>query len=119
MSLRYEKKIITLAKRLRREMTPEERRLWYDFLSDYPIKFQRQKTIDKYIADFYCFKAKLVVEIDGGQHYTEDGEEYDRVRSECFRKLELEVLRFTNFDVKNCFNEVCMEIDKVVSKRVK
>ena len=118
MSLRYGKDIIPLAKRLRRNMTPEEWRLWYEFLSRYPAKFQRQKTIDRYIADFYCFSAALVVEVDGGQHYTDEGEEYDRLRSECFHKLGLAVLRFSNFDVKRCFNEVCIAIDKAVTARV-
>ena len=67
--VRYDKKIIPLARGLRRNMTPEERHLWYDFLAKYPARFQRQKVIDRYIADFYCFKTALVVEIDGGQHY--------------------------------------------------
>ncbi|MGM9632138.1 MAG: endonuclease domain-containing protein, partial [Eubacteriales bacterium] len=70
MSLDYNKKNITLAKNLRKNATPQENHLWYDFLSKYEVRFQRQKAIDNFIADFYCHKAKLIIEIDGSQHYT-------------------------------------------------
>ncbi len=75
MSLDYNEKNITLAKNLRKNATKQERHLWYDFLSSYPIRFQRQKAIDQFIADFYCHKAKLVIEIDGSQHGSEEGRE--------------------------------------------
>ena len=75
MSLDYNKKNIILAKNLRKNATPQENHLWYDFLSKYEIRFQRQKAIDNFIADFYCHKAKLVIEIDGSQHRTEKGKE--------------------------------------------
>ena len=72
MSLDYNEKNITLARNLRKNATPQENHLWYDFLSKYEIRFQRQKAIDNFIADFYCHKAKLIIEIDGSQHYTEE-----------------------------------------------
>ena len=73
MSLYYNSKNIVLAKALRKNATPQETKLWYEFLSKYNVRFQRQKAIDNFIADFYCHKAKLVIEIDGSQHYTEEG----------------------------------------------
>ena len=79
MSLEYNEKNITLAQNLRKNATPQENHLWYDFLSKYEIRFQRQKAIDNFIADFYCHKAKLIIEIDGSQHYTEKGR-----KGECF-----------------------------------
>ena len=98
-------------------MTKEERHLWYDFLSTYNVRFQRQKTIDRYIADFYCCTAKLVIEIDGGQHYVEESFEYDRTRTECFEKVALKVIRFTNIEINKNFFAVCDEINKEVIKR--
>ncbi len=70
------------AKKLRKNMTKEERHLWYDFLRQYPVRFLRQKVIDNYIVDFYCAKAKLVIELDGGQHYEESIQRYDKIRTE-------------------------------------
>ena len=77
MERKYNKKLIPTAKTLRKTMTKEERHLWYDFLKDYPLKFVRQKVLGRYIADFYCAKVKLVIELDGSHHYTDDGVEYD------------------------------------------
>ena len=74
---RYNKSNIPLAKTLRTNMTPWERKRWFDFLRNYPVRFQRQKAIDNYIADFYCAKARLVIELDGGGHYSEEQAEYD------------------------------------------
>ena len=82
MSLNYNKSNIHLAKNLRKNSTSEENHLWYDFLSKYEIRFQRQKAIDNFIADFYCHKARLVIEIDGSQHYTTEGKERDTYRTE-------------------------------------
>ena len=73
MSLQYNKKLVPRAKELRRDMTKHEKHLWYDFLSKFPIRFQRQKTIGSFIVDFYCLTANLVIECDGGQHYTAEG----------------------------------------------
>ena len=73
MSLRYFGELVPYAKKLRKEATPQERHLWYDFLSSYPIRFQRQKTVGRYIVDFYCHRARLAIELDGSQHYQEHG----------------------------------------------
>jgi very-short-patch-repair endonuclease len=116
MSLTYNKKLIPLAKALRTKMTRQERHLWYDFLRNYPIRFQRQKTIDNYIADFYCHKAKLVIEIDGSQHYTEEGLEYDEIRTNILQEYRLEIIRFTNVDIDRNFVNVCQAIDNKVKQ---
>ncbi len=114
----YNNNLKESARKLRKEMTPQERRLWYVFLKNYPTKFVRQRPIYKFIADFYCSKAKLVIEIDGSQHYTVEGIEYDRLRSEIINVLGIEVIRFSNYDIDNNFEGVCFEIDKIVSKRI-
>ncbi|MBR3864945.1 MAG: endonuclease domain-containing protein [Clostridia bacterium] len=118
MSLDYNKKNITLAKNLRKNATPQENHLWYDFLSKYDIRFQRQKAIDNFIADFYCHKAKLVIEIDGSQHYTEKGKSQDFFRTEILEEYNLQVIRFTNFDIDSNFQGVCEYIDKVVKQNI-
>ena len=107
-----------LAKNLRQNMTPWERKLWYCFLKEYPIRFQRQKCIDAYIVDFYSFKAKLVIELDGGGHYDPTAERKDQARTEVLEKYGLKVLRFCNLDVDKNFYGVCTVIDEEVKKRV-
>ena len=107
-----------LAKALRKEMTPWERKLWHCFLKDYPVRFQRQKCIDAYIADFYCFQAKLVIELDGGGHYNEETEKYDQIRTKTLEKYGLKVIRFCNTDVDKNFYAVCTVIDEEVKKVV-
>ena len=114
MSLDYNKKNISLAKTLRKKTTPQENHLWYDFLSDYKVRFQRQKAIDNFIADFYCHKAKLIIEIDGSQHYTEAGRQNDEFRTEILEGYDLKVIRFTNRQINTNFQGVCAYIDAVV-----
>ena len=114
MSLYYDGKSILLAKNLRKNATPQENHLWYDFLAKYEVRFQRQKAIDHFIADFYCHKAKLVIEIDGAQHYTEEGERGDRFRTGILEGYDLVVIRFTNRQIDTLFKEVCAYIDWVV-----
>ena len=99
-------------------MTKQEKHLWYDFLQHYPIKIYKQRIIDNYIADFYCHKAKLVIEIDGSQHYTEKGKEYDASRTNCFENYGISVLRFTNNDINEKFEGVCKKIDKIINERI-
>lgn len=106
------------AQELRRNATKEENHLWYDFLRRYPIQFRRQKVFGRFIVDFYCAKANLVVEIDGSQHYEEDGMAYDRERTAYLNGLGLEVIRFSNRDVNERFQAVCQMIDLEVEKRV-
>ncbi len=118
MQRKHNTALVPAAKKLRREMTPEERHLWYDFLRDYPAGFRRQKILGKYIADFYCAKAKVVIELDGSQHYEPSGAEHDRIRSEFLAAYDLLVLRFANNDVMRNFRGVCEKIDGVVSERL-
>ena len=108
---------IPKAKTLRKKMTPWERKLWYCFLSKYPVRFQRQKPIDNYIVDFYCAASKLAVELDGGGHYDPNALEKDAQRTEIIRKYGIEVIRFCNTDVDKHFYEVCSVIDENVKKR--
>ena len=112
----YNKANIPLAKALRKNMTPWERKLWYEFLRNYPIRFQRQKAIGNYIADFYCAKARLVVELDGGGHYTVEQTEKDTVRTKALEGMHLTVLRISNADIDRRFNGVCEYIDVSVKK---
>ena len=118
MSDKYNKEIITLAKELRKNMTPQEKRLWYDFLSKYPVRFQRQKTIDNFIADFYCHSAKLVIEVDGSQHYLPKNRQQDEFRTEILGTYGLKVIRFLNRDIDKNFEGVCKYIDLQVKLNV-
>ena len=113
---KYNKSNIPLAKELRKNMTPWERKLWYEFLRDYPVRFQRQKSIENYIVDFYCAKARLVIELDGGGHYTCEQIEKDKLRTGELELMNLTVLRFTNLDIDKKFVEVCDYIDLIVKK---
>ena len=118
MSLEYKESNIKLAKALRKNATPQERHLWYDFLSTYPVRFQRQKAIDNFIADFYCHKAKLVIEIDGSEHYSDDGLQKDKYRTEILEGYDLKVIRFANNQINNEFQEVCEYIDMIVKQSI-
>ena len=119
MSLPYQGKLISRAKELRKNATKQENHLWYDFLRGYPVRFQRQKTIDSFIADFYCHEARLVVEADGSQHYDEQGLAYDKERSAIFAEYGVKVIRFSNMEVEQNFQEVCNAIDSEVKERVR
>ena len=112
------KELLENAKSLRRNMTPEEKHLWYDFLRHHSIKIYRQRIIDGFIVDFCCHSAKLVIEIDGSQHYTPEGKSYDNSRSGVLRERGLHILRFTNGDVNNNFDGVCYMINKAIEERV-
>ena len=110
--------LLDKAKSLRKNMTKQEKHLWYDFLRDYPVKIYKQKIIDNYIVDFYCHQAKLVIEVDGAQHYTPDGKSYDQYRTEILEQYGLLVLRFTNGDINERFDGVCYVIDKTIKERL-
>ena len=112
-------KLLQNARNLRKNMTKEERHLWYDFLRSYPIRFRRQEIIGDYIADFYCSDAALVIELDGSQHYGEHGAASDRKRTEVLEGLGLTVLRFSNLDVQRNFRGVCEQVDAYVRGRGK
>ena len=105
------------ARWLRKEMTGEERKLWYEFLRTYPVRFMRQRPIDRFIVDFYCAQAKLVIEVDGSQHYEADGIAYDAERSEVLATRGIYVLRVPNNEVRQNFRAVCDQIDNEVKRR--
>ena len=117
MSLKYDYELIPKAKELRKDMTPHERKLWYMFLRNYQVRFRRQKTIDHFIVDFYCHKANLVIEIDGSQHYSEEGKVYDDERTAVLESYGLKVLRFSNADIDSNFCGVCEAIDLAVKDK--
>ena len=114
MQRKHNKEIVPIAKTLRRNMTKEERKLWYDFLKMYPVRFSRQKVLGKYIADFYSAKAKLVIELDGSGHYTEEQEKYDLERSAFLEAYGLKIVRIPNTEIHNNFPAVCEYIDLIV-----
>ena len=91
-------------------MTAEEKHLWYDFLKTLSMNVHRQKPIGPYIADFYIRSARLIIELDGSQHYEEEGPEYDRKRDAYFRSLGITVLRYPNNEVNENFSGVCADI---------
>ena len=112
-------KILRRSQTLRKQMTREERHLWYDFLKTYPIQFKRQYPIGPYFADFYCFQAKMIVELDGSQHCEPEKIEYDQRRTEYIRQQGFAVVRFSNRDVMSRFRSVCEYIDMAVQNRMK
>ena len=103
---------------LRHKMTPMEKKLWYSFLRTYPVKMYKQRPIRTFVADFYCPLARLVIELDGSQHYTEQGMQYDKERSAVFEQYGVQVLRFRNQDVSAHFEMVCEQIHEAVVKRL-
>ena len=107
-----------LSKILRKNLTKEERKLWYEFLRDYPIRFYRQKVMGQYIVDFYCAKAKLVVELDGSQHYENAEHAKDLERTAFLEQYGLLVLRFPNNELLQNFEGCCTCIDEVVKRRI-
>lgn len=112
MSLEYNKKMIPRAKAMRKPMTKHEALLWYRFLKDYPLRFQRQKTIGSYIVDFFCHEAMLAVKLDGSQHYEEHAKGYDRERTAFLNAAGIQVVRFSSEVVARDFGSVCMAIDR-------
>lgn len=115
----YNGELIPRAKELRKEMTRHEKHLWYDFLRDYSFKIYRQRTISGYIADFYCAAAKIVIELDGGQHFEPEALAYDEARTCVFQNQGISVIRFTNHQIDTEFMEVCTEIDRVIRECIK
>jgi len=119
MQSKHNKQLVPLARQLRKEMTKEERHLWYDFLRTYPIRFTRQKVLGKYIVDFYCAGAKLVVELDGSQHYEENNIQKDLERTSFLEGYGLKVIRIPNNEVNANFRAVCEYIDHTVRQFTK
>ena len=116
MDYKHNKALVPNAKNLRKNMTKEERHLWYDFLRSYPTKFLRQKILGKYIVDFYCAEAKLIVELDGSQHYEKKNAEYDAERTNYLEQYGIRVLRIPNNEVSRNFSGVCEYIDLAVKQ---
>lgn len=106
------------AKELRKNATPWENKLWYEFLRTYPVRFRRQQPIDRYIVDFYCSAAKLIIEADGGGHFYDDQIKYDKERDTFLQNKEYKVLHFSNLDIDKNFYEVCSVIDTAVKNRL-
>ena len=117
MPIPKNKALLENAKELRKNMTRQERHLWYDFLRDYPVKIYKQKIIGNYIADFYCHSALLVIELDGSQHYMAEGADKDRKRTEVLEEMGIDVIRFSNREIDENFNGVCEKIDLVIKER--
>ena len=102
---------------LRKNMTREEKHLWYDFLKYLPVSVNRQRKIKEYIVDFYISSARLVIEIDGSQHFEPDAKEKDAKRDADLRAMGIKVLRYTNIDLRSIFVGVCMYIYKNIEER--
>ena len=116
MQSKHNKQLVPLARQLRKEMTKEERHIWYDFLRTYPVRFSRQKVLGEYIADFYSAEAKLVIELDGSQHYEDINAEKDTERTAFLESYGLTVIRIPNNEVNHNFRGVCEYIDAAVKQ---
>ena len=110
--------LLQRSRELRKNATPQENKLWYQFLRTYQVKFRRQQQIGSYIADFYCPSARIVIELDGSGHYEAEGKEYDRWRDAYIAAQEIRVLRFTNTQIDKEFSAVCEEIARAVTPSV-
>ena len=106
------------ARELRKNMTKEEKHLWYDFLRSHSARFTKQRILGKYIADFYSAKANLVIELDGSQHSEEENAQYDMERTKFLEEYGIQVLRFKNYEIINNFINVCGYIDKIANERM-
>ena len=116
MEPKHNKQLVPFAKQLRKEMTKEERHLWYDFLRSYPVRFSRQKVLGKYIVDFYSAEAKIVIELDGSQHYEDENIKQDIERTSFLKEYGLTVIRIPNNEVNTNFRSVCEYIDATVKQ---
>ena len=116
MRRKHNADLTSVAKMLRKNMTREEKHLWYDFLSSYPVRFSRQRVIGAYVVDFYCPQAKLVIELDGSGHYTEEGVQYDKERSAFLEGYGITITRISNTEIHRNFLGVCEYIDITVRR---
>ncbi len=110
MSFKYNKDLVGNAQKLRKDMTKEEKHLWYDFLKKLQVTVNRQKNIGNYILDFYISSAKIAIELDGSQHGLSKNRESDRIRDKELFALGIKVLRYNNKDVNQNFSAVCRDI---------
>ena len=116
MQYKHNTNLVPLAKQLRKNMTKEERHLWYDFLREYPIRFTRQKVLGRYIADFYSAEAKIVIELDGSQHFEPEEKARDDARAAFLNGYGLTIIRIPNNKVMQNFRGVCEYIDAAVKQ---
>ena len=116
MQSKHNPQLVPYARELRKNMTKEERHLWYDFLRTHPVRFSRQKVLGKYIVDFYCAAAKLVIELDGSQHYEPDAMQKDAERTAFLEAYGLRIIRFPNHAIFENFRGVCDSIDAAVGE---
>jgi very-short-patch-repair endonuclease len=112
---KHNKQIVGTARMLRKNMTKEEKHLWYDYLRLHPARFSRQKILGKYIVDFYSAKPKLVIELDGSQHFTEEAIRYDNERTEFLKNYDLKVIRIPNWEINQNFDGVCEYLNEILS----
>ena len=119
MKRKHNTDLTTNARTLRKNMTKEEWHIWYDFLKTYPVRFLRQKVIDNYIVDFYCHSARLIIELDGSQHYEEKGLLKDKIRTDRIEQRNLTVIRIPNNEVNKNFEGVCRYIDIAVKESLR
>jgi very-short-patch-repair endonuclease len=113
--LDYRRRLKRSAQRLRRDPTPAERKLWFEFLREAPQKFTRQKPLRNYIADFYCASRLLVIELDGDSHFTAQAETYDARRTDALQAQGVRIIRFTNLEVMQDFEGVCQRIQAALA----
>ncbi len=114
----YNKNLKENSRALRKEMTAEEKQLWYQFLKSYPIRFNRQRPIGNYIVDFYSSRAQVAIEVDGCQHYEEQNLANDAIRTSIINEFGIDVIRFSNHDIKTNFEGVCLYIDKFICDKL-
>ena len=119
MNDQYNAKLQPNTQKLRKDMTKEERHLWYDFLKKLPVTVHRQKILGKYIADFYIASVKIVIELDGSQHFEDAHIQKDALRDDYFNQIGCEVLRYSNADINLRFSSVCEDILNRISFRQK
>ena len=118
MDRKHNADIVPFAREMRKNMTKEERHLWYDFLRTYPVRFSRQKVLGKYIADFYSAEAALVIELDGSQHYESIGMKNDAERTAYLERYGLKILRIPNNELTRNFDGVCEYLDAEIKQAV-
>jgi len=116
MDRKHNPNLVSYAKELRNNMTQEEKHLWYDFLKGFPVRFSRQKILGKYIVDFYSAEAKLVIEVDGSQHFDEFGQQYDAERTKYLEEYGLSVIRIPNNEINENFDGVCEYLRAQIEK---
>ncbi|MBQ9551869.1 MAG: endonuclease domain-containing protein [Clostridia bacterium] len=118
MDRKHNKTLVPNARELRKNMTKEERHLWYDFLRDHAVRFTRQKVLGRYIVDFYSAEAKMVIELDGSQHFEEKGQRYDTARDAYLESYGLTIIRVPNSEINDNFDGVCEYLNREIEARI-